>query len=77
MKKIIFGLVIVSFNMTSCKKDYSCVCNQVGSIANVVVTTEAKLTKSGAKAWCKENESPVSTINGTIVANPIITCVLN
>lgn len=52
MKKLLILAVIAgSFTMTSCKKEYTCVCTINGS--STEVKSGVKLTKKDAKTWCE------------------------
>ena len=51
MKKLlILAIVAGAFTMTSCKKNYTCVCTVNGVSSEV--TTPTKVSKSTAKTWC-------------------------
>ena len=65
MKKLFFISAVVLVSLTSCKKDYTCVCTTSVFGSTVTATTEAKSTKAGAKEWCESMENPDETFNGT------------
>jgi len=56
MKKIMtLAIILGAFSMTSCKKEYTCVCTVSGT--STEVKSGSKLTKSQAKTWCETSSS--------------------
>jgi predicted small secreted protein len=52
MKKLlVLAVVAGAFTMTSCKKNYTCVCTANGTSSEV--TTPTKVSKATAKTWCE------------------------
>jgi hypothetical protein len=77
MKKMFFISAVLVVSLTSCKKDYTCVCSASILGTTVSVTSEAKSSKKGAENWCKSMENPSETQNGTSTTNSFpLTCAL-
>jgi len=64
MKKGLFIAVTGTVLLTSCKKDWSCVCTD-GSIS-AVVESYTNVTKKVAKDKCQQFEDDVVTFDSTI-----------
>lgn len=56
MKRLlILAVVAAGFTMTSCKKEYTCVCT-VGGVSTEV-KSGTKLSKKDAETWCEKSSS--------------------
>lgn len=72
MKKVLFlSLVFGGLALTSCKKDWTCVCENVPLIGTYSEVLKDK-TKSDAKSEC-EGKKTIETDSGTYTNNNI-TC---
>jgi len=71
MKKVFFISAIALASLTSCKKDYTCVCSTNVFGTAVSVTTEAKSSKKGAEEWCKSMQNPSETVDGQASTNTL------
>jgi len=63
MKKIIvaFGVVALIAGTSSCKKTYDCTCDVFGT--EITVTSEEKLSKKDAVAWCEDGSDGLCTLD--------------
>jgi hypothetical protein len=59
MKKLMLlaSAAMIVASMTSCKKDYTCVCTVTGPGYSESVSATAHLKKSDAKTWCSAGNS--------------------
>ncbi|MES2680327.1 MAG: hypothetical protein V4635_10600 [Bacteroidota bacterium] len=58
MKKLLLVAALASFAMTSCKKEYNCVCTTTSPAGTTEGTTNlGKMTKKNAEAKCNEADA--------------------
>lgn len=63
MKKLlILAVVAVGFTMTSCKKEYTCVCTVTGG-TTTEVKSGTKLSKKDAETWCEKSTNGISGVS--------------
>ena len=74
MKKAFLVSGLIMFLMSSCKKDYTCVCSTSFLGTTVSVTTEAKSSKKSAEEWCNSFEAPSTTVDGAPTTNLPLNC---
>ncbi len=66
MKKLFFAsAVLFAFCLTSCKKDYTCVCKEAGVTFG---TYTIKTTKKKSKDLCEDNEAQWIALGYTTVS---------
>lgn len=77
MKKLVAISAIVSLSLlTSCKKEYTCVCSLSFLGTTVSVQTVAKSSKKSADEWCKSLGNPTETVDGTATTVAPLTCAI-
>ncbi|HRP52840.1 MAG TPA: hypothetical protein PLI97_04965 [Fluviicola sp.] len=56
MKKVVlFAVVVALTGLTSCKKEWTCECDVMGS--KISTKSGTKLSKKDAETWCEKNSS--------------------
>lgn len=64
-KKLFFSLLTISLlALTSCKKDYNCVCSAGGFSAES--ETYENVKKSDAESRCEDYEEDVQSVNSSV-----------